>query len=305
MSCKLQVRKLKVRSLSVEFNEVSWELEPTIEDVLDYNFQVLRSESAMGPFDELSDRFEDQYLFVDNSIKSFHRYRQLHYMLRVRHKSTDEYWDVGPVANEQDPDLVASELRTHITLLMREFIGERCWVLPVRTFGTRCPTCWNESLKKRTRSGCRTCYDTSFIRGYMYPIEAWISIDPHPAVEQFSEVSKLQTNDTTARMTYFPPIKPGDLIITPTSVIRHKVTQVSTTKHVGTVVHQELQIHEIPQSAIEYLVPLQLCDELKNIFLKPERNFTNPQQLESLGDEAVNAVFSLYQTYNCGEPPCR
>lgn len=305
MGCKLQVTKLRVRSLSVDFNEVSWEVEPTTEDVLDYTFQVLRSEAAMGPFDELGEPFEDRYLFIDNAIKSLSRYRQLHYTVRVRRKSSGEYWDFGPETNSQEADLVTSELRSHISLLMREFIGERCWVIPVRTFGTRCPSCWSATLKKRTRSGCRTCYDTSFIRGYMHPIESWVSFDPNPAVEQFSEVSKLQVNDTTARMTYFPPLKPGDLIIMPTDKVRYKVTQVSSTKHVGTPVHQEIQIHEIPQSAIEYLVPLKLCDELKNIFLKPERNFTNPQQLEALGEEATNGIFSLYQTNNCGDPPCR
>lgn len=305
MGCKLQVRNIKVRSLSVEFNEISWEFESTLEDVLDYTFQILRSEGAMGPFDVLSEQFEDRYIFVDNAIRSFDRYRQYHYMIRVRHKATDEFWDFGPASSGQEADLVASELRSHIALLMREFIGERCWVLPVRTFGTRCPECWSSTLKKKTRSGCRTCYDTSFIRGYMHPIEAWVSFDPSPAQEQFASVGKLQQNDTTARMIYFPPTKPGDLIVLSADKARFKVTQVSRTKHVGTPVHQELQIHEVPQSAIEYLVPIQLCDELRNIYLKPERNFTNPQQLEALDDEAVDGIFSLYQAHSCGEPPCR
>jgi hypothetical protein len=296
---------LRVRSLSVEHNEVSWELEPTTTDVLDFTFQVLRSEGAEGPYDELCEPFDDGYLYVDNSIKSLHRYRQLHYKVRVRCKATDAFWDFGPVMMGQEADLVTTELRQHIALLMREFIGERCVIFPVRTFGQRCPECWSESLKKRKRSGCRTCWDTSFIRGYMHPIESWISRDPNPAREQFSSVGKTQQTDTTYRTLYYPPLKPGDLMLSLSDNTRYKITQVSKTKHVGTPVHQEVQIHEVPQSAIEYLIPVELCDVLRNIFLKPERNFTNPQQLEALDDEMTNSIFNIYLTDNCGDRPCR
>lgn len=294
-----------MRSLSVDYNEVSWELEPTTADVLDFTFQVLRSEGAEGPYDELCAQFDDQYLYVDNAIKSLDRYRQHHYKVRVRCKASDKFWDYGPASTGQEADLIASELRQHIALLMREFIGERCAIFPVRTSGQRCPECWSESLKKRTRSGCRTCWDTSFIRGYMHPIESWISRDPAPAREQFSSVGKLQQTDTTYRTLYYPPLKPGDLLVSLSDNVRYKITQVSRTKHVGTPVHQEVQIHEVPQSAIEYLIPLELCDVLRNVFLKPERTFTNPQQLEALDDESTNAIFNLYLTDNCGDRPCR
>jgi hypothetical protein len=138
----------------------------------------------------------------------------------------------------------------------------------------------------------------------MHPIEAWISFDPNPQQDQFSAVSPLQQSDTTARLTYYPPCKPGDLIITSAEKTRFKVTQVNATKHVGTPVHQEIKIHEVPQSAIEYIIPLRLCDELRNIFLKPARNFTNPQQLEALDDESEDGIFSLYQTSSCKGPSC-
>ena len=294
MSCALEVRNIRVRSLSVDYNEVSWEIVPTAEDVLDYTFQVFRSEAAMGPFSEVSNAFEDRYLFVDNVVKALHRHRQYHYQIRVTYKPSGEYTDFGPALMGQDEDLIARELRSHIGLLMQEFIGERCWLLPVRTFGQRCPSCWSVSLNKKHRSGCRTCYDTGFIRGYMHPIETWVSIDPTAATEQFTNVGKTQQNNTTARMPYFPPLKPGDLLVSAADNARHKVVQVSSTKHVGTPIHQEVQLHEVPQSAIEYAIPLQLAEPLKNMFLKPARNFTNPQQLEAVDDTTTAGIFSIY-----------
>lgn len=295
MGCQLEVRALKVRSLTIEHNELSWELESTLADVLDYTFQILRSEGVEGPYDTISAEFEDRYLFLDDSIKTLHRYRQAHYKVRVRCKATGEFEDFGPVAIGHDDDLITLELRSHITLLMREFIGERCWLLPARTFGQHCPTCWNNSLKRRTRSGCRTCWDTGYVRGYMHPIEAWVSIDPNPNAEQAASVGTLQTNDTTARLTYYPPCKPGDLLVCAARRTRYKITQVNETAHVGSPVHQEIQLHQVPESAIECSIPIKLDEALRNIFLKPERNFTNPQQLEALGPEAADGIFSLYQ----------
>jgi hypothetical protein len=130
----------------------------------------------------------------------------------------------------------------------------------------------------------------------MHPIETWVSIDPSPNTEQFSSVGKLQQNDTTARLTYYPPCKPGDLLVCGARRTRYKVTQMNETAHVGSSVHQEIQLHQIPETAIEFSIPIQLEEALKNIFLKPERNFTNPQQLEALDDEAASSIFSLYRT---------
>jgi len=293
MTCPLQIRHLRVRSLSVEYYEVSWELESTMTDVLGYTFQVLRSEAVEGPYDILSEPFRDRYLFVDNSVVTLSRYRQLHYKLRVREQTTDEYWDFGPSSLEQDTDLISSELRSHISLLMREFIGERSWLLPVRTFGQRCPTCWSVSLSKRTRGGCKTCWETGFIRGYMHPIESWVSLDPTSADEQMTPLGKQQQTNTTARMTYYPPCKPGDLLVFGATNERYRVTSVGNTKHVGTPVHQELKLHMIPATALEYSMPLLLDNALSSIFLKPSRNYTNPQQLESLGDEAYGEILGL------------
>jgi hypothetical protein len=293
-ACPITIENLKVCTLSVDHNEVSWSVRVATIDVLDYTFQVLRSESPEGPWDELSPAFEDGYIYLDNAVMSHHRYRQWYYRIRVRRKGTQEFWDSAPATQEQEVDLVGGEVRSHLTMLHREFIGVRCWVLPVRTFGPRCTSCYSVTARNKTRSGCRTCWDTSFVRGYMHPIETWVSIDPSPDVEQSTEAGKLQQTDTTARMPYFPPMKPGDVIVESAAVRRWRVNQVSKPRHVGTATHQELGIHEIPQSNIEYGIEIKLCEELRNMFMQPERNTTNPQHMDSLGKEATDGIFNLF-----------
>ncbi len=304
----LKLKNIRIDSLSVDFLEVSWEIESTREDVLDYTFQVLRSEAPMGPFDDISPEMEDRFFFVDNRVKVHNKYRQFHYRIRVKHKPSGETVDFDATL-AAEPDLLALELRKHMNLLMREFVGRRCWVLPVRTFGQRCPNCFNKTLKARTRSGCRTCYDTAFVRGYFSPIESFIQFDPSPKANQQTNLGELQQDNTTARMGFFPPLKPKDLIIEPENR-RWRVVQVSSTQRLRAVVHQEIQLHEVPKSDSEYLIEFDLGTqmvktptgellkpiELKDLFTSGARNFTNPHNLRNFEDEETPGIFSIYGT---------
>jgi hypothetical protein len=292
MPVLLQVQDLKVRSLDLDFHELSWRLENTSEDVLDYTFQVLRSESAAGPFEPVAPPFLDRYVFVDNVLQVANRWRKYFYLLRIEHLQSRDTKDFGPVSRDPDPDLLAMELRRHMMLLLREFAGRRCWILPVRTFGQRCE-CWNPTLQQRRRSGCVLCYDTGFVRGFLSPIEAWIQFDPSPKSEQTTNTGPMQQSNTTARLSYFPPVKPRDIIVEGENR-RWRVVQVNQTEQGRAAVHQELQLHEIPPRDVEFAIPLKFDEALRDLWLSPSRNFSNPQNLEAFDREEIPRVFSLY-----------
>ncbi len=294
MPVAIKAKNLKVASLDLDFHEVSWDLESTTEDVLDYTFQVLRSESMSGPFIALAPPFEDRYIFKDNVLQSAHLWRTYFYMLRITHKASGDYEDFGPSAKEPPPDLVAMEIRRHVQHLFREHSGRRCWLLPVRTFGQRCE-CWNPTLQKRTRSGCRLCFDTGFVRGYLSPIEIWGQIDPSPKSEQTTNVGAQHQLNTTARFGASPPVKPRDIIIEGENR-RWRVVVVSQTEKARARIHQELQLHLIPLRDVEYAIPLVMDTALKDLWLAPSRNFTNPHNLEAFELEEIPEIFSLYKS---------
>jgi hypothetical protein len=293
VSLALTVKDFKVRSLDQDFNELSWKIADTSADVLDFTFTVMRSESPEGPYDVLGGPFEDQYIFVDNAIKVENRWRKYFYKLRVTKKVDDTFEDVGPIFKDPDADLIALELRRHMQLLFREYAGRRCWILPARTFGQRC-SCWNATLQKSNRSGCVTCYDTGFVRGYMSPIESWIQIEPNAKSEQNTAVGAQQQSNTTARLAWYPPLKPRDVIIEGENR-RWRVITVAQTEHGRAPVHQEVQLHEIPPKDIEFKIPLELEKALRDIWLGPERNFSNPHNLENFEEAELPKVFNLYK----------
>jgi hypothetical protein len=294
MSVCIDVQRLRVRSLDVDFHEISWEVCATTADILDYTFQLLRSEGPEGPYEAITPEMEDKYLFIDNILARGHNHRQYHYRLRVKHKASGDTKEFGPASNVAEPDLIANEVRKLMNILMREFAGRRCWTFPVRTFGQRCE-CWDPSLQKKTRSNCLSCFDTGFARGYMSPIEAWMQIDPSPKAEQNASVGPLQQETTTLRMGYWPPLKPRDIIVEPENV-RWRVNQVSFTQKSRAVLHQEVQVFRLPPTDIEYKIEFDIGEALKDVWLSPSRNFTNPQTLETFKDEEIPDIFALYPT---------
>lgn len=292
MASFLEITKLKVRSLDLDIQEISWELAPTHVDVLDFTFQLLRSESPEGPFDPLGAPFEDRYIAIDTELQQSSRWRRLYYKIRCTHKRTSESRDSDAVALEAEPDLYAMEARRNFQLMMAEFAGRRCWAFLKRTFGQRC-SCWSPVLMKQTRSGCQTCYDTTYVRGYFSPIETWMQIDPSPKTDQVTNVGVMQQSNTTARLAYYPSLKPGDLIVEPENR-RWRVMTVNATEKARATLHQEIVLHEIPQRDIEFNLPLNPDMALRDLWLSPARNHNNPQNLDAFEDEIFPNILAIY-----------
>lgn len=292
----IKVFDLACNSLDVDYNEVSWKISDTTEDVLDYTFQVLRSESPGGPWEDLSVEFSDRYLFRDILPKPFHVARTLHYLLRVRHKVTQEVVDFGPVCKKPEDDLISLEVKRHMQILMREFAGTRCWILPVRTFGQRCPSCWDTTLQKRTRGSCATCFATGFIRGYLDPVEVWLQVDPGSSLsEQNQNTGPTHQLNTSARVVDFGLGKPRDLLIESDNR-RWRINSLSYVEHNRCPIMLEYQLHAIPESDIEYTIQLNLDQALRDMRFSPSRNFTNPFNLSAFRNEEIPKIFALYNT---------
>jgi hypothetical protein len=277
----IEVLKLRVYSLSKDHLDLIWETGNSSIDPHDFTFVVERSESQYGPFDQISEPFSDKYEFRDIIVNLFHRWRQYWYRIRITRKSDSNITYSESARLEAQPDLVVQEVRRQELILFREHIGRKCWLFPVRTFGQRC-SCYDHKTRQRIRSGCLTCFDTTFVTGYLNPIEAYVQFDPSPDHTEFEQLHETQQQNTSARMPYFPTAKPRDIIVESENR-RWRVERVSTTKRLRAVVHQELVVHEVPGSDIEYRLPIRISD-LANFEASPEREFTNPQDLENTDD---------------------
>lgn len=287
----LTVTKIWVRSFDMDHLDVFWEIGPvpgpasdtTPHAIFDYSFFVLRSEAALGPYEVISQPLSDQYFFRDVQVSRLHKWRQWFYKLKVVNKKTGEEQEFGPSSDiEPEPDIIAAEIIRQEDMLFREFIGRRCWLMPARTFGPRC-SCYDSTMQRSTRSSHLPCFGTGWLGGYMKPVEIFIQFDPSPKQVALQPTGERLPSNTSARMSSFPPTSPRDIIIESENR-RWRVVNVAQTQRLRAAVHQELQLHEIPRSDVEYSIPLSVDARL--IAPSAERNFTNAQNVEKQGDDS-------------------
>jgi hypothetical protein len=298
----LPIERLRVRSLDVDSNEVTWGIAgSSMEDALDYTFQVFRSESPEGPFEPITQTFEDRYIFVDRRLPAGDKFRQIWYRLRVTKKGgqTPVFEDFGPVCRQAEPDLVANYIRRMELTLFTQATARLCWLFKRRTFGARCPSCWDPVSGKKARANCLTCYQTGFLRGYLNPIEVWIQIDPAAKAQQNQGQQAAQHTATTARTSFYPNIVPGDVIVEAENK-RWRVDKVTQSERLRTPIKQELVLLQINDTDIEYKLPINLDEALRDIQPSPPRMFTNPTDIQSSIDERTPDVFANYRTYPRG-----
>lgn len=285
----LNVTKIYARSFDLDHIDVFWEIGNFEGNIRQYTFQIFRSESSSGPWDALSPEFEDIYYFRDTTPPRMHKWRSFYYLLKIRDKQTSEVATFGPTSQQAEPDLIALEINRQEDILFREFVGRRCWVFQVRTFGPYC-VCYNKISGRKEKSNCLNCFDTGYLGGYMSPISCFIQFDPSGMQPTPTPFRERQDNKSSARLISFPPIKPKDIIIEAENV-RWKVESVTPTQRLRSVVHQELVIRQVDMGEIEYKLPINISD-IKNIEISAKRNFTNPQHVDEPSD--IKNILAVY-----------
>lgn len=288
----MRITSFRVLTLDHESRQLTWTVseEGTREDYFDYELRVERSESAEGPFTPISPWFQGHMRFLDPNVPTGHRYRQIHYRLCYRRVGSEEesYGPVGTLGADPSPE--AKEIRRQLYLLYRNGKGRMAWLLPVRTTGRRCSSCWDHVTGQRTRSKCFSCFDTGWFQGYLYPVAIYIDIDPSSSDNQPSQPGNFQQNITTARMPHYPGVKPGDVIIEGENH-RWVVSSLSTTEHERAQLEQHLNLVEVADSGIEMKIPLKLDKALEDLRLSPHQRKPPRADPDSVLDESAAIFF--------------
>jgi hypothetical protein len=286
----IQVTKFYTRTFDLDRIDLFWEIGTVAgprsdldqHEILNFEVFILRAgDSPMGPYEQLGGPLVDKYRFRDVQVSLLHKWRQYFYKLRIVDRRTGEVLDVGPASSgDSAPDLIGSEIIRQEDMLFREYVGRRCWLFNVRTFGPRC-SCWDVTLNKMTRSNHLPCFGTGWLGGYMAPIEVFVQVDPNPRSSSPSSLQEVQQSDTVGRMISFPPANPRDILVESENK-RWRVISVRATQRLRATVRQELQLHEVPKGDIEYALPVRIDEQ--NLQAAAPRNYTNPQNIEKNGD---------------------
>ncbi|MBN22619.1 MAG: hypothetical protein CL678_15150 [Bdellovibrionaceae bacterium] len=244
-----------VGSLDPDYLEITWEMTTSQFDVYIYEFTILRSESPQGPFEQVGGPLKDQYVFRDYVAPLRGSLRTLYYKVRSADTRNQAFEESEPVTPDPRPPLDALEIIRLENVLLREYTGRPCALYTIRTFGQRCPDCYDPITQRRTRSSCITCYNTGYARGFFTPIMVYLQIDPFIKAQQNTQQFVSEQAQTQARMGVYPKVKPRDVIVERENV-RWRVVAVRTTERLRAPVRQELTLVKIPKGDIEFKIPI-------------------------------------------------
>lgn len=268
----LLVSKVIVRPLTATIVEVSWEIDPTNDDLSKVRFSVLRSESGEGEFKDVSGPLTNQFAFLDKGVNLKGKYREFKWRVRVdnANDNTVKEFPIGTPGDgfkvidrdfskgaqiELEPDFFALEIIRRNNLYLKRFVGVVCAIFQARTVGQRCGTCWDDILKRATVSHCPDCKGTGFSKGFYNQVNTFIQIDPSPSAIQVANFGDLEINQTAMIASNFPTIQPRDIIVERTNR-RWRVINVNTTTRRTHTIRQFLRVEELPKGDPEYLIPL-------------------------------------------------
>lgn len=270
MSCRARLRNIQIESTEVRILSIehisrvllTWALTETRQNLSNLRFTIERSEDgyewsaiqANIPSNSL-------YEFVDYTVNLFDL-NKIYYYRVVASEVDPETGDAlqtftGPVADTNgDLDLTA-------LYVIEEHLFEHRYVDGVPTLiykkmfdGSRCPECWDEVLKKVTKSNCTTCFGTGRIDGYYPPIDAWMKIEPSPKQEAVAEQGVVQVKRSIAQFTNYPELRPGDLIFEPQHHYFWRVASVQGPEKNRSIMLQQLQLTAVNRSDVEYRVTI-------------------------------------------------
>lgn len=245
----ITVTELKVQSFSLNFLDVSWEiadLGPGV-DIDDYTFVVERSESPAGPFEVVSPPLVDQYSFRDESVELREKWRIYYYRILVTDVPAGESCPSAVSYLGHEPDRVGLEMARLLQLTLRVQIGVPALVFKVRTSGPHCPECFDTRRKKRVKSDCLLCFDSTYRGGFLGAVGTFINFTPSTKTINLGGFHEMEPHTTAIDMTGYPILSPGDLIVN-TLNQRFKVRQVQVRSKQGFIHRQIATVYEIPRT---------------------------------------------------------
>lgn len=232
---------------------LSWRIRPTNEDLSTMTVNVSRSYSSEGPFESLADVSGDDNVFRDVNAHLRDKWREIYYKLRLTSPTGIED-ETKPVGLRTTPELEAVAIRRRDDLLLK-FTGIPCLIYSRKHEGERCPTCWDAVLKKVRYSNCPQCFNTGRLGGYYQPVLTQVKIDPVRKMNEPGDTLR-QVEQTTALVSYFPLVKPQDIIYEVNAGARWRVVTVDPTEKKRNIVHQDLSMIGLNTGDIEHQIPI-------------------------------------------------
>lgn len=147
--------------------------------------------------------------------------------------------------------LRAREVQRRESLLLTKFVGVKTHLFKRKTYGKRCPNCWNHTTHKVMKDFCEVCYGTSFEGGYFDSAPCYMQYSQESNAERRTYGGIEEPNQVEAWTISMPEIHPDDIIIRTGDWNIYRVEALNNTMLQVRTVRQIVRMVQLTKDAIE------------------------------------------------------
>lgn len=248
----LTVKNFRVLPWGQESIRLEWEMEWDTDNDPRPLSVIERSESPEGPFDGIAEpKLREEY--IDQPIDLSKKLRTYYYRVVFVTPSGDRITKTEPEYIRTDPDPYALEIIRRNELLLERYISPddpvsdgKVYIFPKQSQGERCPECWDEVKRRRSKNDCEACNGSGFINGgYLDPIETYVAFSSPNEQSNPTQMGQKEESQTVAWTSNYPIVKPQDIIVEPYKNERWRVVNTNPSEKGRYVLRQTMNLTEV------------------------------------------------------------
>jgi len=228
-----------------------------------FTFDIYRSGSSEGPWEELATDLVDTFFYVDAKFGKKHDANLFSIQRVIYYRIVCHYTDVTVEDIRQlEPGLdrrrkgIRRKLIRDASKALKLVTGTEVAILKKRRWGERCTHCVSKGTSQNVRAHCAYCWGTGFLHGYWDPVYGYAQRRRVPVQTQIAPEGNVETHRIEILMLNVPKVEPGDLLIFLRDDTRYLVEMSNPTQLHSVDVHQEVQVSELSRSSREYGPPV-------------------------------------------------
>jgi|GEM_PF-6505404 len=245
----------KISFYNPRFMTIQWQYSPAS---LNNKFYIYQSESPESGFDLLSEELTgDTTEFSTDKINLYNLTRNIYIKIKCVEDSGNTVWSKTMSNFPSEKHRYAANIMERRDLELRRLNGIKTALYIKRTYGIRCPACWDPIANRTRKSKCPECYNTGWYKGYHDPIIIWVSYPPVYKAIGNAGMGAVEAMSTMAWTNGYPLITPGSVLIEMNESARHWVASQIQFKEIARFpVKQIVKLEELRKDAIEWKLPI-------------------------------------------------
>jgi hypothetical protein len=229
-------------------------------------FDVYFAQTEDGPFEKLNATPIDGTFLMDTTSNEYSKFDKGWYVVEAilvdkgnaKLRSAPQTWET---AQRNWVTIRSNEIQRREYWLLSKFVGVKSYLFRKKSYGKRCPACWNAETEQVMDDHCPVCIGTSFEGGFFAPAPLFLQYETTPNERVKTYFGKMEANQIGAWTVSLPVVNSEDVIVRIGDWNMYRVDKIMTTELQANTVRQLFTLTQLAKGDVEYqLIKRQLPD---------------------------------------------